>query len=153
MEEVAAESEGFGVFDAHGRYVRWFKWGLVLHTIPIATLILLRLVPQNWFQYALTGFLSCVSGSLLLSWWVLGLLWRFSTAGSFAAGNQSPAPNNAELIDDEAAETFPFQVRSGRFMLWYYVLSIGTLALSLLLSLALTLFLTCCFKGLPHPND
>ena len=145
MEEIVAE--GYGVFDAHARYVRWFKWGLVLHTIPIVTLVLLRLLRQNWLQYALSCFLSCVSGSLLLAWWVLGLLWRFSSAGSFTAGKSS------NPIDEGDFEDYPFQVRSGRFMLWYYALSISTLALSLLLSLSLTIFLSCCFKGLPHPND
>lgn len=59
---------------------------------------------------------SCGCG--FLSWWVMGMYWRFSPSGSYAAGDTL---SQIELSEIKADPRSLFQIRSGRFISIFYV--------------------------------
>ena len=109
----------------HARLVSWFTWGFFNYVVAIAILpfvvCCLYKSPSVGLMCYATTMMSCSCSGL--AWFISGIIWRWSTDGQFAVGALVPSGKTAEEWSNiTKAEGSLFQVKSGNFMYYYYLL-------------------------------
>ena len=123
-EELSAAGGNNNVH-MHARLVSWFTWGFYNFVLPIAVLpfvacCLCSSPAAGLMCYGCTT-MSCACS--MLAWFITGIIWRFSTDGQFAVGTLVPSGKTAEEWSNiTKAEGSLFQVKSGNFMYYYYLI-------------------------------
>ena len=92
----------------------------------------------------LGGMVSCGVGCGGLAWWISGIVWRFKASGSYSSGDSLTEEERTAAFADE---TNLFQLKSGNFMLIYYIIVWSLMGASLLCSLIGMIAASTCMKG------
>ena len=124
-EELSTAGGGKNYVHMHARLVSWFTWGFYNLAVPIAMVpfvaCCLYQIPFVGLMCYATTMLSCACSSL--AWFITGIIWRWSTDGQFAVGTLVPSGKTAEEWSDiTKAPGSLFQVSSGNFMYYYYLI-------------------------------
>ena len=90
------------------------------------------------------GIVSCGIGCGGLAWWISGIVWRFKSSGSYSSGDQLTEADRVAAMDDE---TSLYQIRSGNFMLIYYIIVWSLMGCSILSSLIGLIAASTCMKS------
>ena len=77
------------VTEVHANFVSWFLWGFLQAVLPLASALCFFFPPA---ALCMVGSLQC-SGFV---WWIMGMVYRFSTAGQYASGDMMPAVGYTE---------------------------------------------------------
>ena len=80
-------------------------------------------------------FLNCACCCNTIGWWIAGIVWRFKAAGSYAAGDLLSKTELQAAYDDD--DTL-YQLRSGKFLLVFYIINWVLMGGALI-----TLFFSC----------
>ena len=76
----------------------------------------------------------------LLAWFITGILWRWSSDTQFAVGSLVPSgKTDEEWKGITTADASLYQVKSGNFMYYYYLIS--------LISSVSICYIICCVVG------
>ena len=131
--------------DIHGKFVLWFMWGFIVSLAPCAAAPIMAIANciHETVAKVLGGIISCGIGCGGLAWWISGIVWRFKASGSFSSGDSLTAE---QLTTEEADADTLYQIKSGNFMLIYYLIVWGLMACSILSSM-IGLLVTCCTKS------
>ena len=138
-EADALSAQATEVVDIHAKFVLWFRWGFFMiismflsHIVIFAISSFHKMAGETIRGLLVYGF-SCA----LLAWWVCGIIWRFNSRGSFSAGDSlQKAEREAE---QESAATL-YQLRSGRFMLIYYIITWSLIGFAVFFSFVCLVF-------------
>lgn len=131
-ENAATAAKAIDIVDIHGRFVTWFLWGFIQSLLPLATGILGAICGAISPSLAafMTGLGGCGIGCGGLAWYIVGLVWRFSAAGKFAAGDVMPEGTTEDVwtkaitCDGVPEGTYcGFQYSSANFMYIYYLIT------------------------------
>ena len=88
----------------------------------------------------------CGAGCGGLAWWIAGIVWRFRSDGAYAAGDVLPNGKELEAWQTEIeAEGSLFQVKSGKFMFIFYVITWSSMGLCCLCMLVGSIY--ACVAG------
>ena len=110
----------------HKIFVFWFKWGYWASIITLVPVVLVAVTAYFNRKWANIG--GAISGCLyilnLLTWLVLGAIWRYSYGGAVASGDKLQREDD---VDDDtwkaqleqAAIDSGYQYNSGYFMKVY----------------------------------
>ena len=80
------------------------------------------------------------------AWWVVGIVWRFRSDGSYTCGDVPPEGTIIEDWDKQLdADSGLYQYRSGRFMLIFYLIGFIMIAISCACSIIGAI--CTCIKG------
>ena len=68
---------------------------------PVISLILIFIAPKisETLKLVLSGFLGCMMGCGMLTWWISGIIWRFRSDGSFSCGDTTVFENSTDAND------------------------------------------------------
>ena len=79
--------------DIHARFITWFMWGFMQSVVaPIAALVLVGLgsLLHPSLGACCSGLTGCGMSCGGIAWWITGIVWRFRSDGSYAAGDIVP---------------------------------------------------------------
>ena len=132
--------------DIHGKFVLWFLWGFVMALAPCAAAPIMAIANciHETVAKVLGGIVSCGIGCGGLAWWISGIVWRFKSSGSYSSGDQLTEADRVAAMDDE---TSLYQIRSGNFMLIYYIIVWSLMGCSILSSLIGLIAASTCMKS------
>lgn len=132
--------------DVHGLFRIWFMWGFITALAPCAAAPILAIANciHEMVGKLLGAVISCGIGCGGLAWWISGIVWRFNAAGSYSTGDQLTEEERIAAFEDE---TSLFQLRSGNFMLIYYIIVWSIMGTSLLCSIIGMIAAATCMKG------
>ena len=161
-DRVSGEKAGAThLIDVHGRFLTWFGSGFLLSLtpLPIAITTLALHIMHAKLGKCVGGLSVCTVGCGFTAWWILGLFWRFSELGMYSSGEKpyqystgdgketntliewsymgSEASNDSEIND-------LFQLRSGRFMKYFYIVSWAIQISAILVCIIMAFFGQCC---------
>merc|ERR1711907_810307 len=104
--------------------IAWFLWGFWTTLMPCMTLLTAGLCSLMSPQLAtcIAGLGGCGISCGGLVWWIIGMVWRFGAAGSFASGD-SYADRDGDFQAAFIADQPLNQVSSGNFMAIYYLIT------------------------------
>ena len=116
--------EGYPV-EMHSVYVNWALWGFwqnfLFFSVFIASTILMFLncLPMTAMVTSTLTSFAWIVGTVC--WLVLGLVWRFSSAGQISSGDRLIRPDGQSSDDWKAAlkassDANGYQIKSGAFM-------------------------------------
>lgn len=146
-EDALKEANAAEMINIHGRFVSWFVWGFWMQIAPIGLLAITfsvsccSAVGATILGIVLYTGLTCS----MLAWWICGIVWRFRTDGKFAAGDL-PLAGQDELAWKEAirADGSLYQVNSGNFLYYYYVITWVMMGLGLVVAVVIPVAICCC---------
>ena len=132
--------------DVHGLFRLWFLWGFITALAPCASAPVLAIANciHEMVGKFLGAIISCGIGCGGLAWWISGIVWRFNAAGSFSTGDKMTEEERIAAFEDE---TSLYQLRSGNFMLIYYIIVWSIMGASLLFSIIGMIAAATCLKG------
>ena len=128
--------------DVHAKFVTWFTCGFILAFAPCVVGLILTLFKHvgECFYRGLSSIINLFFGCAGLAWWVTGIVWRFKKSGSYASGDfLTDEESKAEWNDD----TSLYQLRSGKFMLIYYVINWAIIGAGVALA-GISCLIACC---------
>lgn len=121
---AAEAASAIDISDVHGHMHAWFLWGFWNQLLPILTGLVaaLGMLLSPALGSCLGGLGMCGFSCGGLVWWIIGMVWRFNAAGSFASGDsysEMDGDFQAAFIADQPLN----QVSSGNFMGIYYLIT------------------------------
>jgi len=143
-------TEGYPL-EMHKVLKAWFTWGFYAKAAMLAASAIF--IPMFWCHEKASVIMGSIALGLYavngLVWVAFGGIWRFSKAGSIAAGDKlerlfGTTDEEWELSIESATARNGYQIESGRFMKIYLLLVVWLLALAFLAVIVTALVLCCC---------
>ena len=132
--------------DIHGKFILWFLWGFIMALAPCAAAPVMAIANciHEMVAKILGGIIFCGMSCGGLAWWISGIVWRFKASGSYSCGDQLTEEERTAAFADESSL---YQLRSGNFMLIYYIIVWSLMGTSLLCSIIGMIAACTCMKG------
>ena len=131
----------------HARFVAWFFWGFLNWFVPLFLIVsaIFTCSISQLFGAICAGVLGVTYLCSTLTWLIVGAVWRFNKDGQFASGSLLPdGKTEEEWHKIVVAEGSPYQVHSGRFMKYFYVIILVILGLNCVLT-SIGCVISICF--------
>ena len=88
-----AATAGTGALHIHAVFTGWFAWffiNMVAQWVILGISVLFFYLSLEWVGIAFQGIMSCLLGCSFLAMYIAGMVWRFNSAGRYAAGSLVP---------------------------------------------------------------
>ena len=148
-ESAREELQMYRVTYVHSHFVTWFTWGFFLNAYLYAVLCTFLLVSHFCSSQAAKYILincACLVGMLAIAWYIVGIVWRFSRAGRFAANGDGQIIEvlTIERYADVPSQHDLMQYESGKAIFIFYALSYCAFC-----AILLSCTLLCCIENCP----
>ena len=147
FESENSASQESELIDIHSRFVAWFFWGFVMFITPLlaGALLLAAYIVSPIMGNCCSVIGIMAFGTSYLSWYITGIVWRFRKDGAFAAGDglsDDELNKELNLLETTGTQTL-YQLKSGKFMLIFYLITWCSCAVNCLGACVIALVHSC----------